>query len=94
MGHRRAALALAAGAVHRAKGGMAMQGVVGVSVETLLAVARASNSLVQLWALHSLLLTANAAGLSYVPKVRVRPRPHLPALSHEWGGGALPGISV
>jgi hypothetical protein len=69
---RRAALALAAGAIQRAKGGIAMQAEVAPTVETLLAVARSSSAAVAPWVLHGLLLTANAAGLAYVSKVPVR----------------------
>lgn len=65
-------MALAAGAIHRAKGGMALRASVGFSVETMLAVAASvSNTTLHLWLAHSILLIANAAGLSFVPHVQV-----------------------
>ena len=70
---RRAALALAAGTIHRTKGGMAMRSSVGLTVNTLLAVGRASASpVLHMWIAHALWLVANAAGLSFVPHVQVR----------------------
>ena len=71
---RRAALALAAGTIHRTKGGMAMRSSVGLTVNTLLAVGRASASpVLHMWIVHALWLVANAAGLSFVPHVQVSP---------------------
>ena len=75
--HRRAALALAAGTIHRTKGGMAMRSSVGLTVNTLLAVGRASASpVLHMWIAHALWLVANAAGLSFVPHVQVRAVSH------------------
>ena len=51
---------------------MAMRSTIGVTVETMLAVGRSSsNPVLQIWVAHGLWLTANAAGLSYVPHVQV-----------------------
>ena len=69
---RRAALALALGCVYRSKGGMALQGAVGLAANTLLAVARGSSGSTLLWLLHALWLLANAAGLAFIPNVKVR----------------------
>ena len=69
--HRRSALTLAAGAIHRTKGGMAMRTSVGFTVDTMLAIAQSTaNAALHMWLAHSLLLIANAAGLSYVPYVQ------------------------
>ena len=68
---RRAALALAAGCIYRSKGGMALQRAVALTADTLVAVAQQGRGTLQLWALHGLWLTANAAGLAFVPHVRV-----------------------
>lgn len=90
---RRSALTLAAGAIHRAKGGMAMRAAVGFTVDTMLAVAASvSNASLHKWLAHSLLLIANAAGPSYVPYVQVTPRCRAwrsaagaaPALTHTY----------
>lgn len=67
---RRAALAVAAGAIYRSKGGIALQAVVPAAAQTLMAVARGSSASVHLWVLHGLWLTANSAGLAFVPQVR------------------------
>ncbi|KAL3149121.1 hypothetical protein ABBQ32_001960 [Trebouxia sp. C0010 RCD-2024] len=64
---RRASLALAVGCIYRSKGGMSLQLGVASAVATLTAVSQACKGAVQLWILHGLCLTANAAGLAYVP---------------------------
>lgn len=69
--HRRAALALAAGCVYRSKGGMSLQLGISNTVATLTAVSQACKGAVQLWVLHGLCLTANAAGLAFVPFCKV-----------------------
>lgn len=54
---------------------MAMRAAVGFTVDTMIAIAQStSNALLHMWLAHSLLLIANAAGLSYVPYVQVCPR--------------------
>lgn len=70
---RRAALAVSIGCVCRSKGGLALQGLLPTVVETLIAVARQSSGLVAFWAVHGLWLTANAAGLSFLSHVKVKP---------------------
>ena len=70
---RRAALALAAGSMYRSKGGIALQAAVPVTVQTLLALGRSlPPGQFHLWYLHGLWLVANAAGLAFVPHVKVR----------------------
>ncbi|KAL0055345.1 hypothetical protein WJX82_010851 [Trebouxia sp. C0006] len=64
---RRASLALAVGCIYRSKGGMSLQLGVANAVASLTAVSQACKGAVQLWILHGLCLTANAAGLAYVP---------------------------
>ena len=59
------------GCVCRAKGGLALQGLLPTGVETLIAVARSTGGLVAFWAVHGLWLTANAAGLSFISHVKV-----------------------
>lgn len=59
---RSAVLCLALGAVHRSKGGMALQAVVAVTAETLMGAASRPAGVAHLWALHALWLLANAAG--------------------------------
>ncbi|KAK9820084.1 hypothetical protein WJX72_005985 [[Myrmecia] bisecta] len=67
---RRAALALAVGCIFRSKGGLSMQNAVGLTAETLFAVAQGSGGFVHLWLLHGLWLAANAAGLAFVQQVK------------------------
>ena len=50
---------------------MSLQLAVGNAVATLTAVSQACKGAVQLWILHGLYLTANAAGLAYVPYCKV-----------------------
>lgn len=66
-------MALAAGCVYRSKGGMSLQLGISNTVATLTAVSQACKGAVQLWVLHGLCLTANAAGLAFVPFCKVRP---------------------
>jgi hypothetical protein len=65
----RAVVCLALGAIHRAKGSMALQGVVPVTVEQLVAVASRPTGHTHVWALHGLWLISGAAGPSYSPQV-------------------------
>ena len=69
--YRRASLALAVGCIYRSKGGMSLQTGVANAVASLTAVSQACKGAVQLWILHGLCLTANAAGLAYVPYCKV-----------------------
>ena len=56
----------------RSKGGIALQSCLGTLADTLLAVARVCSGPAQLWLLHGLWLTANAAGPAFLPYVEVR----------------------
>ncbi|BBN09583.1 HEAT repeat-containing protein 5 [Marchantia polymorpha subsp. ruderalis] len=62
--------ALALGCVHRSVGGMALSALVPATVQALCALAKDPNDYLHGWALHALWLTADAAGLSYVPHVQ------------------------
>lgn len=68
----RSALALALGCIHRAKGGLVLQSVVGASTEALGTVARRPSGAVPsaIWALHALTLVAGSAGLAYMGQVK------------------------
>jgi hypothetical protein len=59
------------GCVVRSKGGIALQSTLGLAADTFLAVARVCMGPVQLWLLHGLWLTANAAGPAFLPHVKV-----------------------
>lgn len=52
-------------------GGMALSTLVPPTVNSLSLLAKRSNSVVRQWSLHALLLTIEAAGLSYVSQVQV-----------------------
>jgi len=67
---QRAALALATGSAARAVGGLGLPSVLPISVQTLAALADASDKTIAPWVLHALLHLARAAGLSFVPHVR------------------------
>ena len=69
---RRAALALAVGCIIRSKGGIALQSTLNLVANTFLAVAAVCTGPVQLWLLHGLWLTANAAGPTFLPHVKAR----------------------
>lgn len=69
-------MALAVGCIYRSKGGMSLQLEVANAVATLTAVSQACKGAVQLWILHGLCLTANAAGLAYVPYCKVWSHQH------------------
>lgn len=68
--YRRAALALAIGCIIRSKGGIALQSTLTLVADTFLAVAAVCTGPVQLWLLHGLWLTANAAGPAFLPHVK------------------------
>jgi hypothetical protein len=65
----RAALCLALGAIHRSKGGLALQPAVPATVDALFAVASRPAGVCPLWPLQALLCVANAAGPGYGPYV-------------------------
>lgn len=52
-------------------GGIALTTLVTSAVRSISLLAKSSNASLQLWALHSLLLIIEAAGLSYVPQIQV-----------------------
>ncbi|KAL6876470.1 hypothetical protein ACP4OV_013042 [Aristida adscensionis] len=65
-----ASVALSLGCIHRSAGGMALSTLVTPTVSSLSHLSKSSNSNLQLWSLHALLLTIEAAGLSYVSQVQ------------------------
>ncbi|KAL9993657.1 putative armadillo-like helical, protein SWEETIE [Helianthus debilis subsp. tardiflorus] len=68
--HYAGSIALALGCIHRSAGGMALSTLVPSTVNSLSSLAKSSIASLQLWALHGLLLTVEAAGLSYVSHVQ------------------------
>lgn len=52
-------------------GGIALSSLVPATVNSLSSLAKSSNTGLQIWSLHGLLLTVEAAGLSYVSHVQV-----------------------
>lgn len=67
---QRATLALAAGSAGRAIGGMGLAAALPVAVQTLAALADASDKVIAPWVLQALLSLAHAAGLAFVPHVK------------------------
>ncbi|KAJ1259294.1 hypothetical protein BS78_10G142900 [Paspalum vaginatum] len=65
-----ASVAFSLGCIHRSAGGMALSTLVTPTVSSLSHLSKSSNSNLQLWSLHALLLTIEAAGLSYVSQVQ------------------------
>ncbi|KAL4197361.1 hypothetical protein AMTRI_Chr04g187950 [Amborella trichopoda] len=63
-------IALALGCIHRSAGGMALSTLVPATVNSISLLAKSSNAFLQAWSLHGLLLTVEAAGLSYVSHVQ------------------------
>ncbi|KAF8399147.1 hypothetical protein HHK36_015012 [Tetracentron sinense] len=63
-------IALALGCIHRSVGGMALSTLVPATVSSISSLAKSSNAGLQIWSLHGLLLTVEAAGLSYVSHVQ------------------------
>ncbi|KAL4570973.1 hypothetical protein LXL04_017722 [Taraxacum kok-saghyz] len=68
--HYAGSIALALGCIHRSAGGMALSSLVPSTVHSISSLAKSSISNLQVWALHGLLLTIEAAGLSYVSQVQ------------------------
>ncbi|KAL8250875.1 hypothetical protein R6Q59_034568 [Mikania micrantha] len=68
--HYAGSIALALGCIHRCAGGMALSSLVPSTVNSISSLAKSSTASLQLWALHGLLLTVEAAGLSYVSHVQ------------------------
>ncbi|KAJ9561951.1 hypothetical protein OSB04_007111 [Centaurea solstitialis] len=63
-------IALALGCIHRSAGGMALSSLVPSTVNSISSLAKSSIASLQVWSLHGLLLTIEAAGLSYVSQVQ------------------------
>ncbi|CAN6221242.1 unnamed protein product [Urochloa humidicola] len=63
-------VAFSLGCIHRSAGGMALSTLVTPTVSSLSHLSKSSNSNLQLWSLHALLLTIEAAGLSFVSQVQ------------------------
>ncbi|XP_073155187.1 protein SWEETIE isoform X2 [Henckelia pumila] len=63
-------ISLALGCIHRSAGGMALSSLVPTTVNVVSSLAKSSVSSLQIWSLHALILTIEAAGLSYVTHVQ------------------------
>uniref|UniRef100_A0A3Q7F8Z4 Uncharacterized protein n=1 Tax=Solanum lycopersicum TaxID=4081 RepID=A0A3Q7F8Z4_SOLLC len=63
-------VALSLGCIHRSAGGIALSSLVPATVNSFPSLAKSSNTGLQIWSLHGLLLTVEAAGLSYVSHVQ------------------------
>ncbi|XP_049385527.1 protein SWEETIE isoform X1 [Solanum stenotomum] len=63
-------VALSLGCIHRSAGGIALSSLVPATVNSFSSLAKSSNTGLQIWSLHGLLLTVEAAGLSYVSHVQ------------------------
>lgn len=63
-------------------GGMALSSLVPATVSSISALAKSSVAGLQIWSLHGLLLTIEAAGLSYISHVQVI---YLPVSVHGVG---------
>lgn len=68
--HYAGSIAFALGCIHRSAGGMALSSLVPVTVNSISFLAKSSMTSLQIWSLHGLLLTIEAAGLSYVSHVQ------------------------
>lgn len=63
-------IAVALGCIHRSAGGMALSTLVPATVSSISSLAKSAISSLKIWSLHGLLLTIEAAGLSYVSHVQ------------------------
>lgn len=63
-------IALALGCIHRSAGGMALSTLVPATVSSISSLAKSAIPSLQIWSLHGLLLTIEAAGLSFVSHVQ------------------------
>ncbi|KAJ4781926.1 HEAT repeat-containing protein [Rhynchospora pubera] len=63
-------IALSLGCIHRSAGGIALSILVPSTVSSISALCKSTDSTLQLWSLHALLLSIEAAGLSYVSQVQ------------------------
>eukprot|EP00958_Prasinococcus_capsulatus_P020858 scaffold2764_cov399-Prasinococcus_capsulatus_cf.AAC.11 len=88
------ALSLALACVHRTVGGMALSACVPSTTKALLPLITASlGSSSRVWALHSLTLTANASGFSFMPHVKLALKTALTVLLQDLPEIAAPGLS-
>ncbi|TKY64772.1 HEAT repeat-containing protein 5B [Spatholobus suberectus] len=63
-------IALALGCIHRSAGGIALSTLVPATVSSISSLAKSSVAHLQIWSMHGLLLTIEAAGLSFVSHVQ------------------------
>ncbi|XP_019453002.1 PREDICTED: HEAT repeat-containing protein 5B isoform X1 [Lupinus angustifolius] len=63
-------IALALGCIHRSAGGIALSTLVPATVSSISTLAKSSVANLQIWSMHGLLLTIEAAGLSFVSHVQ------------------------
>ncbi|KAK9742494.1 hypothetical protein RND81_03G176900 [Saponaria officinalis] len=63
-------ISVALGCIHHSAGGMALSSLVPATVSAISALAKSTVAGLQIWALHGLLLTIEAAGLSYISHVQ------------------------
>ncbi|XP_057993388.1 protein SWEETIE isoform X1 [Hevea brasiliensis] len=63
-------LSFALGCIHRSAGGMALSSLVPATVSSISSLAKSTTTGLQIWSLHGLLLTIEAAGFSYVSHVQ------------------------
>ncbi|KAF9625554.1 hypothetical protein IFM89_024327 [Coptis chinensis] len=63
-------IALSLGCIHCSAGGMALSILVPATVSSISLLAKSHNASLQIWSLHGLLLTIEAAGLSFVSQVQ------------------------
>ncbi|CDP02785.1 unnamed protein product [Coffea canephora] len=68
--HYSGSIALALGSIHRSAGGMALSSLVPATVNCISSLSKSAVTSLRMWALHGLLLTIEAAGLSYVSHVQ------------------------
>ncbi|TYI72771.1 hypothetical protein E1A91_D07G082500v1 [Gossypium mustelinum] len=68
--HYAGSIALSLGCIHRSAGGMALSTLVPTTVSSITLLAKSSIPALQIWSLHGLLLTIEAAGLSFVSHVQ------------------------
>uniref|UniRef100_A0A7N0VMZ5 HEAT repeat-containing protein 5B n=1 Tax=Kalanchoe fedtschenkoi TaxID=63787 RepID=A0A7N0VMZ5_KALFE len=79
-------IAVALGCIHHSAGGMALSSLVPLTVTSISSLARSPIASLQTWSLHGLLLTIEAAGLSYVSHVQEALGLALDILLHDDNG--------
>ncbi|XP_043809967.1 protein SWEETIE isoform X3 [Manihot esculenta] len=63
-------IAFALGCIHRSAGGMALSSLVPTTVSSISSLVKSTTTGLQIWSLHGLLLTIEAAGFSYISHVQ------------------------